>query len=277
MVLDPHDIGMCPAILLTDPLNCDADTLERVTRASAAAGFDALSVWAFYATACGTDRARDLLAELGVAVRVVEAVTQWVDGAGEHLDADAKATLDVASALGADTLLACTLEPTVASMDRTVEGFAAVCGLAADRGMRVCIEFLPWSAIPDLATAWSIVDGSGASNGGIVVDMLHWQRQPGGPNLELLSRIPGDRIHFVQVCDASPAPSASPAPDDLMHEALTARVLPGAGTVDIAALFATLDRIGADPFFAYEVFSSALAANGPDEMARGLRSAMPVS
>ena len=70
------------------------------------------------------------------------------------------------------------------------EGFAALCEHAAEHGVRVAIEFLPWSAVPDLATTWQIVRGSGTTNGGIVIDMLHWQRQPGGPNLELLRQIP---------------------------------------------------------------------------------------
>ena len=86
MAFETDDIGMCPAILVRDPLQSDAGTFERVARASAAAGFRELSVWAFYATACGAERARELLDEFGLSVRVIEAVTQWVDGPGDALD-----------------------------------------------------------------------------------------------------------------------------------------------------------------------------------------------
>src|SRR5207344_774561 len=135
-------------------------------------------------------------------VRAVEAATRWAEGP-EAAVADADEQLDVASAFGADLLLACTLDPTM-DATRATEGFAALCERAAEHDVRAAIEFLPWSAVPDLATTWQLVQESGATNGGIVIDMLHWQRQPGGPNLELLRQIPGDRIHYVQVCDAAP-------------------------------------------------------------------------
>ena len=54
----------------------------------------------------------------------------------------------------------------------------------------IAIEFLPWSAILDLATAWQLVQESGAANGGIVIDMLHRQRQPGGPTWSCCGRSP---------------------------------------------------------------------------------------
>ena len=139
-----------------------------------------------------------------------------------------------------------------------------------EHGVRVAIEFLPWSAVPDLATAWQLVQESGAANGGIVIDMLHWQRQPGGPNLELLRQIPGDRIPYVQVCDAAPGPSGT---HDYLAEALTARPAPGQGCVDIAALLGVLAEIDADPYFALEVFNPELAARGPSAMAAELRRA----
>jgi sugar phosphate isomerase/epimerase len=143
-----------------------------------------------------------------------------------------------------------------------------LCEQAATRDLRVCIEFFPWSGMPDLATAWGVVEGSGVANGGIVIDMMHWQHQDGGPNFELLERIPGEHIHYVQACDTV-APRA-PA-GDYMQEALGNRRLPGQGEVDIARLLRTLDAIGADPWFAYEVFNQGLAAGGPEAMARTLR------
>ena len=109
---------------------------------------------------------------------------------------------------------------------------------------------------------------SGAANGGILLDTWHWQNQPGGPAFGVLQDVPGDRIHFVQVCDAAPTTG-----DDLFAEAMSARRLPGDGVVDFAGLFAALDDIGADPFYAYEVFSTELAGHGSEQMARELRHA----
>ncbi len=261
-------VGMCPATLLLEPMTCDVAGLRDIAQASAGAGFPTVSLWSFYATGNGVDTTRSVLDDAGVTVRAVEAATRWAEGPDAAL-ADADEQLDVASAFGADLLLACTLDPTM-DATRATEGFAALCERAAQHGVRVAIEFLPWSAVPDLATVWQIVQGSGATNGGIVIDMLHWQRQPGGPNLELLRQIPGDRVHYVQVCDAAPG---GPGADDYMTEALTARPVPGQGCVDIAALLGALAEIDADPYFALEVFNAELAARGASAMAAELRRA----
>ena len=57
---------------------------------------------------------------------------------------------------------------------------------------------------------------------------------------------------------------------DYMQQAMGNRRLPGEGDVDIARLLRTLDAIGADPWFAYEVFNQGLAARGAETMARAL-------
>jgi sugar phosphate isomerase/epimerase len=260
-------VGMCPATLLPEPMSCDVAGLREIARASAGAGFPTLSLWSFYATGNGVDTTRKVFDDAGITVRAVEAATSWTEGP-EPAVADADQQLDVAAAFGADVLLACTLAPTMDAV-RATEGFAALCERASAHGVRVAVEFLPWSAVPDLATTWRLLQESGATNGGIVIDMMHWQRQPGGPNLELLREIPGERVHYVQVCDAAPEPSGT----DYMTEALTARAVPGEGCVDIETLLGTLAAIDAHPYFALEVFNAELAARGASAMAAELRRA----
>jgi sugar phosphate isomerase/epimerase len=262
--LDP--VGICPAILVPDPLTASDETFESVARAAAGAGFDAFSLWSFWPTAYGVERARDLLDSLGIAVPAIEAATQWAQGP-DAAAREASALVDVATRLGAHTVAACTLEPEVGSWGQAVAGFRALCDAAGAAGLRVCIEFLPCTAMPDLATAWRVVEESGADNGGILVDMMHWHRQVGGPDFELLEQIPGARLHYVQVCDTVTAPAV---PGAYMDEAMTDRRLPGEGAVDVGRLFTTLDAIGAEPWFAYEVFNRDLAAAGPDTAARRL-------
>ena len=224
------EIGMCPATLLVTPTDCSAADVELVARASARAGFGSLSLWASFAMTAGPEWARTVFDDAGVVVRVVEAVSNWIDGPDEAIAGD-EAQLELASILGADVVSAATINPTI-DLARATDGFAAVCRRAAERGMRVAIEFIPFTAIPDLATAWRIVHDSGAANGGIVIDMLHWHHQPGGPNIELLTRIPGEHIHYVQVCDAPPAqpPSARDylgyAWDDACHRATVWSISP---------------------------------------------------
>ena len=163
---------------------------------------------------------------------------------------------------GAPLIGACCLQP-VTDWSAAVEGFRTLCEVAGDRGLQVSLEFVPGTGVPDLATAWRVVDDAGAANGGLLLDMMHWHRQPGGPDFDLLEQIPGERIPYVQLCDTV---TRAVADDAYMAEALTDRRLPGDGDVDIARLLATLERIGADPWFAFEVFNQELAADGPEAM-----------
>ena len=126
-------------------------------------------------------------------------------------------------------IAAITMDPARPDLERARGNLALVVAAAAGVGAQVCVEFLPWSGIPDLATAWELVEPLGAG-AGILLDTWHWVRQPGGPNPELLARIPGERIGYVQLCDA-----ALDAGDDIMAEAMGQRLLPGDGEFDIAA------------------------------------------
>jgi sugar phosphate isomerase/epimerase len=71
----------------------------------------------------------------------------------------------------------------------------------------------------------------------------------------VLAAIPGDRIGYVQVCDVAAEPAG-----ELFDEAMTARALPGDGVVDFGAVFTVLDRIGASPYVATEIFNPSLVA-----------------
>jgi sugar phosphate isomerase/epimerase len=264
-----HDaIGVCPAILVPDPMHADDEAFERVVHASAAAGFTSFSLWSFWATRYGLEETRALLDGAGIGVPAVEAVRQWTGGPSDELDAEIAATAAVATALGSQIVLACTLEPSLPSLEGATAGFRSLCEQAAAHDLLVSIEFFPWSGIGNLATAWQVVEESGAPTGGLVIDMMHWQHQDGGPDFALLERIPGEYIHYVQACDtAAPRPGSA----DYMREAMGNRRLPGDGVVDIARLLQTLDAIGADPWFAYEVFNQELASAGPESMAARLR------
>jgi sugar phosphate isomerase/epimerase len=264
--------GMCPATLLVAPMSCSPGEVELVARASADAGFPSLSLWASFATCAGVASTARMLREVGITARVIEAVSRWVDGP-EAAVAHDEAQLDMAVALEADLVLAATIDPVI-DAGRATEGLSAICELAAQRQVRVAVEFIPFTAIPDLATAWRLVEGSKAPNAGIVLDMLHWYHQPGGPNYDLLQRIPGERIHYVQVCDAA---AVTPAGlEDYLAYALGGRRAPGTGVVDITRLLESLAGIDADPYLALEVFNTELARGGAETMAAELRAALTV-
>jgi sugar phosphate isomerase/epimerase len=139
-----------------------------------------------------------------------------------------------------------------ATLDELATAFAAVCDRAAGIGAQAHLEFTPITAIVDLAAGWDIVRTAGRANGGLLFDTWHFFR--GNPDLDLLARIPGDRIFSVQVADAR----AERLPDvrlDTQH-----RLLPGDGVLDITGALRVLDRIGALAWVGPEVIAPELAA-----------------
>jgi len=236
-------VGICPAVLLVDPLGASPAQVRAAGEAALSAGFTDASVWLQHLRA---------LDGLGLEVRVVEAATRWANGSAEEAAAEARIFADAAGEHGAQAIVAVCLDPALLDVDRARRNLAHMVDAVSAAGARVCVEFLPGTAIPDLATAWSLVEPTGPG-GGVLLDSWHWVRQPGGPAFELLGSIPGDRIPYVQLGDAAAAPS-----DDVMTEMMTARLLPGEGSVDFAALFSALTGIGAEPYMAIEIFNPGL-------------------
>jgi sugar phosphate isomerase/epimerase len=125
------------------------------------------------------------------------------------------------------------------------------------------VEFLPWSGIPDLATAWEIVRRADRRNAGVAVDAWHWARSVPSCDVETLRAIPGERLVGVQLDDAP-----AEVEPDLMYATLHDRLLPGDGAIDLETFLSTLHDIGAVAPFGVEVFSDELHALAPAEAAR---------
>ncbi|MGY1616133.1 sugar phosphate isomerase/epimerase family protein [Geodermatophilus sp. SYSU D00691] len=138
--------------------------------------------------------------------------------------------------------------------------FGAFCDRAGDLGAQVHLEFIPMTAIGDLAAAWAVVQGANRGNGGILFDTLHFFR--GDPDFDLLGRVPGERILAVQICDSSARLRGS------LRDETVNRQLPGDGSFDLPRAVAALDRIGALRWVGPEVISPALEAMPPVEAAR---------
>jgi sugar phosphate isomerase/epimerase len=230
-------IGCCTATLVVDPMAAGDAEIGEAADAAIGAGYADLSVWAHQLGAVG-----------GAAkVAVVEAAMGWANAPAEAAAREAANLAGLVTSTGATKLVAVCLEPAIDDVESARRNLAALVD-AVDA--QVCVEFLPWSGIPDLATAWSLVEPTGA---GVLLDTWHWQRQPGGPAPDLLRTIPGERIGYVQLCDAAAEPVG-----DLYTEAMHHRLPPGEGIVDFATLKAVLDEIGADPYVATEIFNPEL-------------------
>lgn len=138
--------------------------------------------------------------------------------------------------------------------------FAAVCDRAAGFGAQVHLEFMPRTVVPDLASAWTVVEAADHPCGGIVFDTWHFFR--GRPDFAVLDRVPGDRIFAVQIDDAAAQVRGS-LREDTLH-----RLLPGEGSFDLPRVVRALDAIGALRWVGPEVISPVTAAMDPVEAAR---------
>jgi sugar phosphate isomerase/epimerase len=235
-------IGICSATLLVDLMSTDERDVRVAAEAARDAGFRRASAWAHHIPA---------LEAAGLEIAVVEAAMAWANADPSAAAADARRLATLVARHGASHVVAVCLEPAL-DIEHARRNLGALVEAVAREGAQVCVEFLPWSGIPDLATAWSLVSPLGPS-AGIVLDTWHWLRQPGGPDLGLLATIPGDRVGYVQLSDAPQEPAR-----DSMNESMSARLLPGDGAVDFDSVLSVLRATGAAPFVATEVFNPAL-------------------
>ena len=262
-MLTSEDLVLCAGSALQTPFT------ERL-RLAAAAGFAGLSMWEsdyLGARAEGYSDAdlRGALADHGIEIAELDALTRWLPGDDEAVRSDwatgfeEKDFYAVADAIGARSINVVDLGALrTISVEAAAEAFAGVCDRAREHGLLVHLEFLPWSNIPDIETAWNIVREAGRDNGGVLVDTWHLLRSGGTP--ESLLEMPRDRVYAIQVSDA-PAVAES----NLMEETMARRLLPGEGAARVRDVLDVLSDGGCTAPVGVEVFSSALAALPADQ------------
>lgn len=178
----------------------------------------------------GSPLMRETLARLrdrGVAVHDVELIRLGADTDVRDLEP----FLAAATELGASQVLVAG-----ESGDETAlaERFHALCELGAGYRLAMGLEFMPWRGIRSLDAARRVVTSAGV--GGIVVDAIHLDRAGHSP-AELVA-LPASLLAWFQICDA---PAERPAsPEELLFQARSARLPPGDGGLDLAAMLRAL-------------------------------------
>lgn len=256
----PHSSQL---VFCSPPVAGQVPLLDRL-EAVKAAGFTAISlqptdVWALEEQGMSASEVAARIADAGLTVGEVDCTACWLErhktqGGDDDLSLllrslTAERVVETAARIGARSVVAVDLSDAPFNRDEVAEGFAAVCDLAAEHGLLAHIEFLPMSPIRSLTEAWSAVEAAGRANGGLTVDSWHFFRS--GSSLDDLARIPGKRIHTVQLNDAPATPAG-----DMWDEMMNARLLPGQGAFDLAGLIGTLDRIGSTAPLGVEVFNA---------------------
>jgi sugar phosphate isomerase/epimerase len=243
----------------------DAPFEERAA-AAAAGGYDGLGLnLRAYRTlqADGmTDAAMlEALARHDQRIVEMEALAGWSDG-GEAAERSRRAeatAFHLADVFGASYLQA--IGPYTGTLDDAAAAFAALCDRAAEHGVRVGIEFLPFTNIADAATAAELVGRADRPNGGICVDSWHFFR--GTPDFDQLAAVPGERVFDIQLNDGTLVPEH----DDYLEDCLRNRRCPGDGEFELRRFLDTLAASGVDAPVSAEVISLALDELPPDAAA----------
>ncbi len=137
--------------------------------------------------------------------------------------------LETAADLGASAIMITAWD---ADEARLADNFAALCARAHPLGLTMAVEFLSWCPLRTLEQAAGLVKRAGQSNGGVMLDPLHFFRS-GGSVEQLKPHVAS--IAYAQICDA---PLAGPSePQALMDEARQRRLNAGDGELPLRALF----------------------------------------
>lgn len=159
----------------------------------------------------------------------------------------------IAEALQVERISAIVTGPAGKSeLGKLIEDYAALCDRAASAGLYCDLEFIPLWALPDLKTAWHVVNSVDRMNSGIIFDIWHYIR--GTPDSDLLLQIPGEKIASVQISDGL----ADPYDGDMLADCLQHRQIPGDGFFPIVPLLHQLDTIGALQCVGMELFSEVM-------------------
>jgi sugar phosphate isomerase/epimerase len=248
-----------PLVVSSYTLGTEVSFPDRV-RAAAGAGFAGLGLraenyWDAYRAGL-TDA--DMLEVAGahrVRIREVEYITAWGtaadrDAAQQHKE---RTVFHMARAFGVRHLNTGLLEKL--PVEVITEAFAGLCDRAGS-DLTVALEFMPYSGVPDLATAWRVLRDADRDNSALIVDVWHWARA--GMTPADLDPVPASKIIAVQLCDVAELPM-----EPLRAESLGHRLPPGQGWGDAVGLVRALWAKGVQPaVITVEVISDELVAGG---------------
>lgn len=251
--------GTPPLVVSSYTLGTEVSFPERV-RAAARAGFAGVGLraenyWAARRAGLSDADMLEVAGGCGVRIREVEYITGW----GSAADRDAAQLLTertvchMARAFGVRHLNTGLLEKL--PLGAVTDAFGQLCDRVGP-DLTVALEFMPYSGVPDLATAWRVLEGAGRPNSGLIIDVWHWARS--GMTAADLELVPAERIVAVQLCDVAEHPM-----EPLRAESLGHRLPPGQGWGDAAGLVRALQAKGTRPVVTtVEVISHELVAGG---------------
>jgi sugar phosphate isomerase/epimerase len=242
---------------------------ERVA-AAAAAGFAGIGVAIEDYGACrergmSAGEMRRILDDHGVRAAELEFLQNWwcEDERGRRARANEDLCYAAADALGSRHINVGCAGPrgTLPALEIVADHFGALCDRAARHGLLVAFEFMPWSDVPDAATAWHLVGLADRKNGGILMDTWHYFRGAADP--AQVRSVPADRFFVIQFDDADALQVGG-----YMEDTTQRRRLPGRGAFDLIGFIRMLDEMGVNAPVSVEILSEEQRSRTLDEAAQ---------
>jgi sugar phosphate isomerase/epimerase len=232
--------------------------LRERAEAAARAGFTGLGIWhadlLHVLERHSLAEIRSILADNGIRHLELEFLTDWfLDGERRQASDALRATLlESAAALGARHIKVGDFFDSPVSMPRLIESFAGLCHEAAEHGTRVAFEVMPFSVIDSLRDALTLVEGAGAANGGICIDLWHMVKL--GIPYEEVAAIPGQYLTSIELNDGF---LETPAGMTLHEETIGHRQFCGEGEFDVRGFVSRMRAAGYDAPWGIEVLNAA--------------------
>lgn len=246
-------------------------TLPELAAAAADAGFAAVTLTPELFHRSGGDGARlqTQVEDLGVRVTFVDGLCTALPGTDLP---PGEATIDdcihIAHETGARAINLVHVGGVPTPVPELADAFRRACERAATEGLRLAIEFLPGTGIPDFATAAAIVRAAGVDNGSVLLDTWHFAR--GGGTLADLDAATMALVGGLQISDRSPEQDAEP------YVPRRGRKLPGDGALPLAEIVRRVHDAHPDLAVGAEVLSDEVDALGLEQGCRAIADALRV-
>jgi sugar phosphate isomerase/epimerase len=230
------------------------DFKDRV-QAAAKAGFKGIGIWHTDLEHILVHRTlremKQILDDNGIRHVELEFLTDWfLDGARKAESDSRKRRLFAASeALHAKHVKVGDFYNSSCPMPRIIESFAALCAEAENYGATIGFEIMGSAMIDNIRDALTMVETSGAKNGGLIIDI--YQVANLGMSFEDIRRIPLRYLTNVELNDGT-------LPGSPDHDPSNRRFC-GEGEYDIHGLIHCVEKMGYTGPWGVEVISEKLA------------------
>ena len=241
------------------------DFRDRV-EAAAKAGFKGMGIW--HADLEHTLQKRSpremkqILGDNGMKYVELEFLRDWfLDGERKRQsDIEKRKLFEAARVLNAHHVKVGDFDHEKCPMPRLVEAFGALCQEAAEQGATIGFELMPFAMIDTLAGSLEMIEGAGAQNGGIILDLWHIVklRIP----YEEVARIPRQYLVSVEINDGT-----FEAPWSLHEDTINHRRLCGEGEFDVRGFLDCVEEAGYRGPYGIEVLSEELRQKPLEEIA----------